>query len=78
MFGHAAEDRVGVGGPREGLGVVVAIVEILERRLLQRRHASEHAASELLLSEVGEDALHLVQPARAGRREVQVILRMTL
>ena len=76
MFGDSPEDGVCVGRPHERPGIIVAVIQVLQCRGFQRRHTGEHAASQLLLGEIREDSLHLIQPACAGRREVQVILRM--
>lgn len=55
--GDASGDGVGVGGPLEGSGVLVAGVDVVGGRLFRGRDAGEHAAAELLLGDVGEDAL---------------------
>lgn len=75
--GDSSEDRVGVGGPYEWLGVFVPPIDVIQRRLLQGRLAREHASPQLLLRQVGEHALDQVEPAGARGREVQVVARMT-
>lgn len=61
--GDSAEDGLGVADPGEWLGVIVAGLEVLQGDLLRRRDAGERATVELLLRQVGKDALDPIEPA---------------
>lgn len=77
ILGDSTEDGVGIGDPDEGFGVGGAFVEVREGLVFQRIDGREHAATQLLLCQVGEDSLHLIEPTRARRREVQAVASMT-
>src|SRR4051794_32067572 len=61
----------------KGFGVGVVIGQVPADSILQRARAAMTAPTKLLLRQVGEPALHLVDPGRVRRREVQVKTRMS-
>ena len=65
------EDAVGVGGPDEGLGIVVGLVDEAVDGGLEVDDGAEHAASEPAPGQLGEEALDAVEPGRRGGREVK-------
>ncbi len=65
ISGDLPEDGVGVSGPGEGGGILIAGVDVGGRGFLERGDAGEDAAAELLLRQVGEDAFDLIEPAKA-------------
>ena len=62
--------------PLEGLGMTVALVEIIEHRLLQMAHSCVAAAPDAPLGHFCEQPFYEIEPASAGGREVHVIARM--
>ena len=71
----AGQDVVGSFGPAERLRVGVGDVGVNVDRVLELPDAAVHAASELTLGGQRKEALDLVQPRRAGGREVHVPAR---
>jgi hypothetical protein len=65
------EDAIGVGGPVEGFGVGVGLVEESVDRGLEVDEGAEDAAFEPSPREFGEEALDGVEPGRGGRGEVE-------
>ena len=63
---HAGEDLVRRFGPNEGLGIFVVHLDIFADGRFQLFHASEHAASNSLVGDFGEPALHQVDPGTVG------------
>ena len=71
-----AQDRRGLGGPDERLGITVVETHVLADRRVQVRHAGEGAASDTLARDLCEPALHQIEPRCTGRREVKMVARM--
>ena len=65
------DDFVGVGGPCEGLGLLIVLFEEAVDRGLQVGDGAEDAALEPALCERGEEALDRVEPGSGRRREVE-------
>ena len=65
------DDFVGIGGPGEGLWLLVGLVKEAADGGLQIDDGSEHAAPEAPLGELGEEALHRVEPGAGCGREVE-------
>ena len=70
------EDVVGGLGPAEGSWVGVDGVDVVTNRLLEFLCRTMDPAPELFFGQQGEEALDLVQPGSAGRREVDMPARM--
>ncbi len=62
---------MGIGGPDEGLGHLVCLFDEAFDGRLQLDDGSEDAALQALLGELGEVALHGVEPRAGGGREVE-------
>ena len=65
------DDFVGVGGPCEGLGLDVMIVEESVNGGLEISDGSKDAALQSAPGELGEEPLDGVEPRAGGRREVE-------
>ena len=52
----SSDDSVGIGGPGEGLGVIVGLAQEAVDGGLEIDDRSEHAAFEAALAELGEEA----------------------
>src|SRR6516225_6128489 len=72
------DDPVGVGGPDERLGRIVGLGEEAVDGGLEVDDRLEHAAFEPSLGQLGEEALHGVEPGGGGRGEVEGPARMAL
>src|SRR5260221_1972459 len=70
------KDFVGCLRPSERLWVSVADCDVLANRAFEFDGGAMRSASQLLVGEVREEALHLVDPRGAGRSEVKVEARM--
>ncbi len=70
------EDGAGGCRPDKGLGVGVVLFEIIVDRPLEVGDGVEHAATDALSGDLGEEALDQVEPRRRGRREINVVARM--
>ena len=77
ISGDGLEDGIGGLGPDEGLGVVVVGLDEGGNVGLEFVDAAMDAALDLLVGEQREPALDLVEPGGAGRREMQVIARVS-
>ena len=68
----------GAGGcrPDKGLGFGVVMFEIIVDRPLEVDDGVEHAVTDALSSDFGEEALDQVELGRRGRREMHVESRM--
>ena len=53
------------------------VIEILSDGCFELLSGAEAASANLLLGEGGEEAFDLIEPARRGRREVDMVARMT-
>jgi hypothetical protein len=73
---RSGDDFVWIGGPDEGLGLVVVIDDEAVDGGLQIDDALEDAALEAALGEDGEESLDGVEPAGGGGREVERPARM--
>ena len=72
------DDFVGIGGPGEGPGVIVGFAQEAVDGGLELDDRSEHAAFEAALAELGEEALHGIEPGARGRGEVEDEAGMTI
>ena len=70
------DDLVWVGGPDEGLGVMVGLFEIAVDGGLQIDNGAEDAALQSSLGERGDEGLDGIQPGTGSRREVEGEARM--
>ena len=67
------EDGIRVSGPGEWFGVFVVMGEVIPNRGLQFADVTEGPAPNPPVCEQAEEAFNLIQPTRAGWREMQVI-----
>ena len=74
----SGDDAVWLGGPDEGFGVVVGLVDEAVDGGLEIGDGAEHAALQPAAGELGEKALDGVQPGARGRREMEGPARMTV
>ena len=74
---NGGEDVVGGLCPTEGPGIGVDDVDIGEDGVFELSGGAMGAASQLLIGKQGEEALDLIPPGGAGRREVDVPAGMT-
>ena len=73
---NLAENQIRICGPYEGLGILVALVQIVEHGFLQRSNGSVTSSTNASFGHLGEQSFHQVQPTPAGWREMNVIPRM--
>jgi hypothetical protein len=66
------DDGVGVGGPDEGLGVLIGCGEEPVDRSLEIDDASEDPVFETLPGQLGEEALDGIEPGGRGRGAVEM------
>src|SRR5438128_5752916 len=64
-----------LGGPDEWFGIAVVDPQVVADRGDQRRDTGEGASPDALAGDLGEPALHHVQPRSAGGCEVQMVAR---
>jgi hypothetical protein len=62
------DDLVGIGGPDEGLGVMIGLVEVAVDGGLEVDDGAEDAALEASLGQGGEEGLDGVEPGARGQR----------
>ena len=72
------QDISGTGGPDERLGALVVVIDVISDRGDKFFDIVKDAAAQPVLSQIPKEALHHVQPGRAGGREVHVKTRVTL
>ena len=65
------DDLVGIGGPGEGLGLLVVLGDEAVDGGLEVDDGAEDAALQPPLGQLGEEALDGVEPRAGGRREVE-------
>ena len=65
------DDPIGVGGPHEGLWVIVGFLEEAVDRGLEIDDRAEHAAFEAASGQLGEEALDGVEPGGRSRRVME-------
>ena len=65
------DDFVGIGGPGEGLGHLVGLLDEAVDGDLQLVDGAEDAALQSSFGELGKEALDGVQPGVGGRHEVE-------
>src|SRR5436309_5876886 len=65
------DDFVGIGGPGEGLWVVVGLIEEAVDGGLEVDDRAEYATLEAALGQLGEEALDRIEPGGGGRRVVE-------
>ena len=70
------EEVIGDPGPQERFRILIIDVEIVGDRCPASRSASVSASADLLFGEQSELALHGIEPASAGWREVQAEAEM--
>jgi hypothetical protein len=70
------DDAIGVGGPDEGLGVVVVLGEVAIDGSLEVDQRVKGAALQAPPGEGGEEGLDRIDPRAGGRREVEGPARM--
>ena len=63
------DDFVGIGGPHEGLGVVIGFLKEPVDGGLEINDRSENPAFEAAPGQLGEEALDGIQPGGGGRRK---------
>ena len=68
---HLFDDGVGIGGPGEGLGLIVGFPNEAIDGSLEIDDAFEYAALEPLSGQLGEEAFDRVEPRCRGRGEVE-------
>ena len=73
---HSGEDPVGIGGPDEGLGIIVGFLDEAVDGGLEIDDRPEDAASEASSGELGEEAFDSIEPGGGGRSEVEGPARM--
>ena len=71
------DDAIWVGGPDEGLGVVIVLLEEAFDRGLEVDDRMEDAAFQPALGELGEETLDRIEPGARGRREMEDETRVT-
>ena len=74
MFGalfDGGDDAVGVGGPDEGFGIIVGLVDEVVDGCLKIGDGAEDAALEPAPGELGEEALDGIQPGARGGGEME-------
>src|SRR5665213_1926729 len=71
-----SDDFVRIGGPDEGLGLLIVLFEETIDCGLKVGDRAKNAALEHALCEDGEEALDGVEPGRRGRREMKSPSRM--
>ena len=69
---------MGIGGPDEGLRIVVGFGEVSVDRSLEIDDAFEDATFEPLPGQLGEETFNGIEPGGRGRSEVEVEARMPL
>lgn len=65
------DDAAGVGGPDEGFGIIVGLVDKAVDGGLEVGDGAEHAALESAPGKLGEEALDGVQPGAGGGGEME-------
>ena len=65
------DDTIRVGGPDEGFGIVIVLLEEAFDGSLEVDDRVEDAAFQSALGELGEEALDRVEPRTRGRREME-------
>lgn len=68
---NAGDDAVGIGGPDEALGRLVVLSDKAVDGGLQIHDAAEAGSPQAFGCQLGEEALHRVQPRRRGGREME-------
>src|SRR6202034_4316928 len=70
------DDLIGFGGPDKGSGLIVGLAEEAVDRGLELDDRAEGAAFEPTPGQLGEEALHGVEPGGRGRGEMEDEPRM--
>ena len=70
------EDGIRRGRPDKGFALCIAMREVAVNRGLERGNILKGAAANLLRRDLREEAVDLIEPVGAGRREVYVIPRV--
>ncbi len=73
---NGGDDLIGVGGPNEGLGVMVGLSDEAINGGLEFDDGVKDAALEAAAGEFGEEALDGIEPGAGGRGEVEDEARM--
>src|SRR5215207_6357034 len=64
------DDGIGLGGPDEGFGVLVAMFDPVGDRGLEVGHGGKGATADALSGDLGKQPFDEVEPRRGSRREV--------
>src|ERR1700735_5688455 len=72
---HFLEDILGFCRPNKRGGSFVIVSQVFLEGTNQIRHAVKDAAPQALFGHVSKEALHHIEPGRAGGREMQVKAR---
>ena len=67
----SGDDLIGIGGPGEGLGVIVGLAQEAVDGGLEFDNRAEHAAFEAAAGQFGKEALDGVEPGARGRGVVE-------
>lgn len=70
------QDISGTGGPDERLGALVVVIDVVSDSRDEIFDIAKDAAAQPVLCQIPKEALHHVQPGRAGGREVHVETRV--
>ena len=70
------QDIGGAGGPDEGFGALVVAVDVSADSHYQLLQIAKDATSQPVLRKIAEEALHHVEPRRAGGGEVHMKTRV--
>ena len=71
-----SDDFIGIGGPHEGLGVIVGFLQEAVDGGLEIDNRAEDPAFEAAPGQLGEEALDRVEPGGRGRGEMEDEPRM--
>ncbi len=72
LHGEFGPDRLCCGGPDKGFGVPIHVGDIAGDPRFEVVHGAEDTPFEALPGELGEEALHGIEPGAGGRREWNV------
>lgn len=75
MFCDAVEDFVWVGSPDEGSWLPVVVLEVFVDLLFEVPDATKGATANTFRRDLGEESFDHIDPRRARRREVQMVVR---
>lgn len=76
LYCDAVQDQIGVGGPYERLGILVAFLQSIHDCASQFRNTLEGAVAVSLVRDFREETLYLIESDCVGQREVNSVFRM--